>query len=293
MCGVGDGVSHAGIGDLLDVGDDEADVAGGEFGEHDGFGGQRAEAFHFVDLFVGAEANFLMQRDSAFHHAHQDHGAAIRVEPRIEDQRAERGIGRAHRRRHSGDDGFEDLFDAQTALGADGISASEAGMARTFSICDLTSSVCAAGRVDFVDDGNDGEVVLRGQKGIRDGLRLDALAGVDDEQSAFAGGQGARDFIGKVHVAGRIDQVELVIVAVLGLVMEADAFGLDGDAALAFEVHRVEDLRGHLAQRERPGQLEQPIGQGGLAVVDVRDDAEVADKARVHVLWLFLVLGCS
>jgi hypothetical protein len=28
-------------------------------------------------------------------------------------------------------------------------------------------------------------------------------------------------------------------------------------------------------------------------VVDVRDDAEVADKARVHVFWLFLVLGCS
>ena len=54
---------------------------------------------------------------------------------------------------------------------------------------------------------------------------------------------------------------------------------LDGDAALALEIHRVEDLRFHLARLQRAGHLEKAIGQRRLAVVDVRDDGEIADEA--------------
>jgi hypothetical protein len=66
--------------------------------------------------------------------------------------------------------------------------------------------------------------------------------------------------------------------------VEADALGLDGDAALALQVHGIEDLGGHLALAERAGKFEQAVGQGGFAVVDVRDDAEVAYEARVHFI---------
>ena len=52
---------------------------------------------------------------------------------------------------------------------------------------------------------------------------------------------------------------------------------LDGDAALALEVHRVEHLRLHLARLEGAGDLEKAVGQRRLAVVDVRDDREIAD----------------
>ena len=39
----------------------------------------------------------------------------------------------------------------------------------------------------------------------------------------------------------------------------------------------------HLALADGAGELEQPVGQRGLAVVDVGDDAEVADAGLVHV----------
>jgi hypothetical protein len=52
---------------------------------------------------------------------------------------------------------------------------------------------------------------------------------------------------------------------------------LDRDALLALEVHRVEELLLHLALLDRLRVLEQAVGKGRLAVVDVRDDAEVAD----------------
>ena len=59
--------------------------------------------------------------------------------------------------------------------------------------------------------------------------------------------------------------------------------GLDGDAPLALEVHRVEDLRLHLARLQRAGDLEKAVGERRLAVVDVGDDGEVADVALVHL----------
>ena len=65
--------------------------------------------------------------------------------------------------------------------------------------------------------------------------------------------------------------------------MQANALGLDGDAALALQVHRIEHLRVHLALAERAGQLQQAVGQRGFAVVDVRDDAEIADVLGIHV----------
>ena len=82
-------------------------------------------------------------------------------------------------------------------------------------------------------------------------------------------------------MARRVDQVELVELA---LVRPRHAHGLrlDRDAALALEIHRVEHLRFHLALLERARHLEESIGEGGLAVIDVRDDGEVADAGLVH-----------
>ena len=75
---------------------------------------------------------------------------------------------------------------------------------------------------------------------------------------------------------GRVDQVEAVGQAVAGQVLQAHGPGLDGDPLLALQVHRIEDLAGHLAGIDRVGHLQQPVGERGLPVVDVGDDAEVA-----------------
>ncbi len=81
---------------------------------------------------------------------------------------------------------------------------------------------------------------------------------------------------------GRIDEIELIFLAVRGAIMQANALGFDGDAALFFQIHGVEHLRGHFALAERAGQFQQAIGKGRLAMVDVRDNAEVADEPGIH-----------
>jgi hypothetical protein len=64
------------------------------------------------------------------------------------------------------------------------------------------------GKVDLVDDGDDGEVFVDGEVGVDEGLGLHALRGVDDEDGALAGLEGAGDFVVEVDVPGGVDEVE-------------------------------------------------------------------------------------
>ena len=132
-------------------------------------------------------------------------------------------------------------------------------------------------QVDLVHEREQLEVVLDREVRVRDGLRLHALRGIDDEDGALASLKRARHLVGEVDVARRVDQVQLV-----PLPGDADRLGLDRDSALALELHRVEHLGTHLAARHRVRELEDAIGQRRLAVVDVRDDREVADSFQVH-----------
>ena len=135
------------------------------------------------------------------------------------------------------------------------------------------------GQVDLVDDGHDLVVDVERVIDVGEGLRLDALRGVDDEQRALDGRERAVDLIGEVDMTGRVDEVEDVGLAVARGVVEAHRLRLDGDAALALDVHRVQHLllAGHLARIHGAGELDQPIRQRRLAVVDMCDDREIAD----------------
>ena len=56
------------------------------------------------------------------------------------------------------------------------------------------------------------------------------------------------------------------------LVHHADGVGFDRDAALALQIHGVEDLFLHFAGIQTPAELDEPVCQRGFAVIDVRYD---------------------
>ena len=131
-------------------------------------------------------------------------------------------------------------------------------------------------QVDLVEDRDDREALAEREVDVREGLGLDALRGVDDEDRALARLERAADLVREVDVAGRVDQVQPVRQAVLRRVLEPDGARLDRDALLALEVHRIEDLARHLPGIDRVRELEQPVGERRFAVIDVGDDREVA-----------------
>jgi hypothetical protein len=78
-------------------------------------------------------------------------------------------------------------------------------------------------------------------------------------------------------VTGRVDEVQLVTLAILlGRVIKSDRLCLDGDAAFTLELERVQNLVLHLAGLQASAYLDEPVGERGLAVIDVGDDREVA-----------------
>ena len=123
--------------------------------------------------------------------------------------------------------------------------------------------------------------MVHGQIGVGQGLRLHALGGVHHQQRALAGGQRPADLVVEVHMARRVDQVQGVSLPVIGGIENTHGTGFNGDAALAFQVHIVQQLVLHLALRNGVALLQQPVRQRGFTVVNVGDDGEIADMRLV------------
>ena len=84
-------------------------------------------------------------------------------------------------------------------------------------------------------------------------------------------------------MAGGINQVEDIQLTIGGLVFHPGCLEFDRDAALPLQVHVVEELLLHVPGRHRAGGLQQAIGQGRFAMVDVGNDAEIADPLNGNV----------
>jgi hypothetical protein len=89
--------------------------------------------------------------------------------------------------------------------------------------------------------------------------------------------QGTLDFAAKIGVAGCVDQVDTH-----ALVGDLSGLGENRDSALAFLVvrvhHPIDDL---LVGGEGSGAAQKRVDEGGLTVVDVRDESNVATGGHV------------
>ena len=94
-------------------------------------------------------------------------------------------------------------------------------------------------------------------------------------------------------MARRVDQVQVVNLAIARLVLQRGGLRLDGYPPLFLDVHRVKHLLAHLTVRQAAATRDEPIGQRGLAVVNMGDDGKISDVLH-HMpvkMWLFSFMG--
>ena len=129
------------------------------------------------------------------------------------------------------------------------------------------------GAVELVDEAEARHAVAVRLAPDRLRLGLDASHAIEDDDRAIQHAQAALDLHGEVHVPGRIDDVEAMVVP------EARrSRGRDGDAPLLLLGHPVHRGRAlvDLTDLVDLVRVEQdPFGDGRLAGVDMRDDADV------------------
>jgi len=278
--GMRDGVAHRRAFHVLDARDHVADLARAQRLARPALGREDAHRLDLGDAPRGHDPHAVARRERALNHPHQADDAEVVVEPGVDDERLQGRVGVALRRGDAGHEGLEQLLHPLARLGAhaQGVMRLDAD-----DLLDLARHALGLGRrqVDLVEDGQHLQALLDRRVAVGHALRLDALGGVDHEQRALAGGERARDLVAEVHVPRGVDEVELVAVPVARAIGERHRLGLDGDAALALELHGVEHLLLHLALAEPAADLDEAVGERGLAVVHVRDDGEVADALQV------------
>ena len=135
-----------------------------------------------------------------------------------------------------------------------------------------------ADAVHLVDEADAGDAVLVGLAPDGLGLGLDAGDGVEHGDGAVEHPQRALDLDGEVDVAGRVDDVDPVVLPVAG-----GGRGGDGDPPLLLLDHPVHGGGAlvDLADLVVPaGVVEDPLGRRGLARVDVGHDPDVAGPGQ-------------
>ena len=177
-------------------------------------GDELAEFDDFVRGALGQETDFLAAPDDPVSDADVGDRAAKFVVVGIEDHRLQRRLDVAAGGGDFFDDGGQQFVNAQarfcaTADDVVGIGG-EAGMHLFDDFVDT-----GVREVDLVDDGHDGQVVLHGGVGVGDGLGLDALKSVDQQQCTLATGEAAGDFVVEVDVSRGVDQIQFVGLALM------------------------------------------------------------------------------
>jgi hypothetical protein len=133
--------------------------------------------------------------------------------------------------------------------------------------------------VHLVDEADPRDVVLVRLTPDRLRLRLDTLLAVEHGHRAVQHAQRPLDLDREVDVAGRVDDVDLVVLPETGRRGRRDR-----DAALLLLLHPVHRGRAVVDLADLvvdPGVEQDPLGRRGLAGIDVGHDADVADLGQV------------
>jgi hypothetical protein len=284
IAGNGDRIADLHVAERLDIADEVTHLPGAELIGRLPLRSEMAQFDHFMRGSLLNKLDLLAPFHRAVHDPHVGDGAAKLVVVGVEDHRLQRGAGIAARRGDALDYRLQDPLAAESrfAAAAQHFVGFEPERLDHF-LADLIGARVV--EVDFVHRRDDGQVVLHRGERVGDRLGFDPLEGVDQQHSAFAAGERAGNFVMKVDVPWRIDQVQFVLLPLVGVV-HRDGAGLDRDAALPLDRHVVEQLLLRFTLAHRAGDLHQPIGKRALAVIDVSDDRKIANELRsCHVTF--------
>ena len=282
-----DDVARAG---LLDVDPVDA-VRGLEAGDRAGQGDRPAglDGARGVVGLLADDDDPLAGPDRAVPDPPDRHPPDVVVGGQVGDEQLERMVGRVGDRRRDLDEEVEQRAevragDGQVArrgagLGV-GVDDRELDLVRVGAevheqLVDVVEDLVRAGvaAVDLVDRDDDRQAA--GHRLLEDVARLRqrAFGGVDEEQHRIDHQQRPLDLAAEVGVTGRVDDVEPD-----AGVVDRRLLGQDRDALLALEIARIHDpVDDRLVGAEGAGLAEHRVHERGLAVVDVRDDGDVAE----------------
>ena len=210
----------------------------------------------------------------------EDNDASVGVVQGIEDQRLERCLPVTRRRGELLNDLLQDILHIQASFSR---YPRAVGTVKPDDVLDFLRGPLRVRtrQVDLVDHREDLQIVIKRKVDIAECLRFDSLRTVHYKNRSVAGGKRPGDLVVKIHMTWCIDQVEDVFLPVLRMVDRTDGLGLDRDTPLPLNVHIIQDLILHLTLRQDPRLFNDPVCERAFSVIDMRDDAEIANLIHI------------
>ena len=209
-----------------------------------------------------------------------------RIEHRVEDERLQRSLLVSLGTRNTIDHCIKYLLHSQACLSA-GQDNLLVLAAKQFHYLILDLFGHRVRHVALVHHGDDFQIMFDGHIEVADSLGLHTLCGIHHQQSAFASGNASAHLVTEVHMSRSIDEIERIL-PIGTLVIHLYGMTLDGDTALALQIHVVEHLP--LGHFDGVGVFQQTVSQSALAVVDVGNDAEVPNMLhKYEILYVRMV----
>ena len=129
--------------------------------------------------------------------------------------------------------------------------------------------------VHLINEGNFGDTVFIGLAPYRFRLRFHPFHGTENTDCTVKYPQGSFDFDGKIHMPGRIDNMDFQIFPMTGGHSRGNGYApfllVDHPIHNRFTVMDLTDLVGSARV------IKDPFGDGGFAGIDVRDDSYISD----------------
>ena len=284
-----DGVAHLGLADVFRAGDNITDLTRTKrlcrhhvWADHADFNRIMGHAnTHHVQFLTGTQL--------AIDHTNVGDDAAVGVVDGVEDQRTRGSFRIAGWCRNVGNNAVEQFGHAFTGFTGH---AQHFGRIAADQACDFLGMLVwfRAGKIDFVQYRNDGQIMVDGHIQVRQGLRFDALRRVDKQHCAFACGESAGNLISEIDVAWSVDHAEGIFGAV-ERPRHAHSLRFDGDATLLLNIHTIQETITHLTFGHDAAELQNTVCHRGLAVIDMRDDAEIANQRLIGETGLVMLLA--
>ena len=132
--------------------------------------------------------------------------------------------------------------------------------------------------IDFIKDNNRFGTDFQGFSEDELGLGLRAFGGVHHQENTIDHAKNALYFSTEVGMAWGINDIHADV-----FVLERGVFGLDGNAPLPLEIHRVHHPLGHdLVRTESTRLAEELIDEGCLPVIHVSDNRNISEFGVHH-----------
>jgi hypothetical protein len=141
--------------------------------------------------------------------------------------------------------------------------------------------------IDLVNEEDGLDLLTEGLTEHGFGLHADTLDVIDDDESAIGDTEGSGNFGGEINVTGGVDKVDKVgedflLVDDVGLEVERDTSGLDGDTTLLLVLTGVGGANvTSLLAGDNSGLRNEGVGKSGLSVIDVSNNGNVTDLIGV------------